>query len=129
MPEDIYPVEFDHSIGRAYVKLSGEINAVKIGNTFSAIAMNKSWLNGNRSILWQAENTYLSDLFEFSDILKTTQISRAFAKPGKSAFVAETSSAMIERVANFYKSIATTTTDRKIEIFLSEKEAMEWLDK
>jgi hypothetical protein len=50
--EDIYPIEFDDSIGRAYVKISGEVNAKKVGNTFLAIAMNKSWVDGERSVLW-----------------------------------------------------------------------------
>lgn len=128
MAEDVYPIEFDHSIGRAYVKISGEINAAKIGNTFLAIAMNKSWVDGERSVLWQTENAFLPELFEFSDIFKTTQITQVFTKPGKSAFVVEKSSKMQKRVANFYKSIAATTTDRKIEIFFSEKEAIVWLD-
>jgi len=128
MAEDVYPIEFDHSIGRAYVKISGEINAAKIGNTFLAIAMNKSWVDGERSVLWQTENAFLPELFEFSDIFKTTQITQVFTKPGKSAFVVEKSSEMQKRVANFYKSIAATTTDRKIEIFFSEKEAIVWLD-
>jgi hypothetical protein len=126
--EDGYPIEFDHSIGRAYVKINGEFNAAKIGSTFLAIAMNKSWLDGDRSVLWRDENAYLPESFEFSDIFKTTRITQAFTKPGKSAFVVEKNSKMIERVANFYKSIASTTTDRKIEIFFSEKEAVAWLD-
>ena len=128
MAEDVYPIEFDNSIGRAYVKINGEFNAAKIGNTFLAIATNKSWLDGDRSVLWRDENAYLPESFGFSDIFKTTQITQNYTKPGKSAFVVEKNSKMIERVANFYKSIASTTTDRKIEIFLSEKEAMAWLD-
>lgn len=128
MVEDVYPIEFDDSIGRAYVKISGEINAAKIGNTFLAIAMNKNWVDGERSVLWQTENAFLPELFEFSDIFKTTRITQVFTKPGKSAFVVEKSSEMQKRVANFYKSIAVTTTARKIEIFFSEKEAMAWLD-
>ena len=128
MAEDVYPIEFDHSIGRAHVKINGEFNAAKISNTFLAIAMNKSWLDGERSVLWRDENAYLPESFEFSNIFKATQITQAFTKPGKSAFVVEKNSKMIERVANFYKSIASTTTDRKIEIFFSEKEAMAWLD-
>ena len=127
MAEDIYPIEFDHSIGRAYVKMSGEINAAKIGNTFLAIAMNKSWVDGDRSILWQIENAFFPEVFEFSDIFKKTQITKVFTRAGKSAFVVEKSSEMQKRVANFYKSIATTT-DRKIELFYSEKEAVAWLD-
>ena len=90
--------------------------------------MNKSWADGERSVLWQTENAFLPESFEFSDIFKTTQITQIFTKPGKSAFVVEKSSEMLKRVANFYKSIASTTTDRKIEIFFSEKEAMVWLD-
>jgi hypothetical protein len=128
MGEDIYPIEFDDSIGRAYVKIRGEVNAKKVGNTFLAIAINKSWVDGERSVLWQADNAHLPELFEFSDIFKTTQITQAFTKPGKSAFVVEKSSGMVERVANFYKSIGSATTDRKTEIFFSENKALVWLD-
>ena len=128
MAEDIYPIEFDRSIGRAHVKISGEINAAKIGNTFLAIAMNEDWANGDRSVLWQLERAFFPESFEFSDIFKATQISMAFAKPGKSAFVVEKSSVMQERVARFYQSIAATTTERNTNLFYSKKEAVAWLD-
>jgi len=128
MGEDIYPIDFDDSIGRAYVKISGEVNAKKVGNTFLAITMNKSWVDGERSVLWRTDNAHLPEMFEFSDIFKTTQITQVFTKPGKSAFVVEKNSQMVERVANFYKSIGSSSTERKIEIFFSEKKALDWLD-
>lgn len=128
MVEDIYPIEFDRSIGRAHVKISGEINATKIGNTFLAIAMSEVWADGDRSVLWKIENAFFPESFEFSNIFKSTQISMVFAKPGKSAFVVEKNSEMQKRVARFYKSIAATTTERNTELFYSEQEAVAWLD-
>jgi len=128
MTEDLYPIEFDPSNGRAYVKISDEINATKLGSTFIAISMNKSWIDGDRSVLWQIENAYIPESFEFLDAFKTTQIAQVYTKPGKSAFVVNKSSQMQKEVAQFYKTIATTTTERKIELFYSEKEAIAWLD-
>ena len=128
MAEDVYPIKFDHSIGRAFVTITGEINAAKISNTFLAISINESWLAGDRSVLWQLENAFLPESFEFSDIFKTTQISKIFSKPGKSAFVLEKNSEMQKRVANFYKSLATTASDRKTELFSNKKDAILWLD-
>ena len=128
MAQNIYPIEFDNLIGRAYVKISDEINATKIGNTFLVITMNKNWVGGDRSVLWKIENAFFPELFEFSEIIKTAQITSVFTKPGKSAIVVDQNSEMQKMAANFYKSLAATTTDRKIELFFSEKEAIIWLD-
>ena len=128
MAEEVYPIKFDHSVGRAFVTITGEINAAKISNTFLAIAMNESWLDGDRSVLWLLKNAFFPELFEFSDIFKTTQISKIFLKPGKSAFVVEKGSEMQKRVATFYKSLADTASDRKTELFFSKKDAILWLD-
>lgn len=128
MANDIYPIEFSLCSGRAYVKINGEINATKISNTFIALTMNKIWINGDRSVLWDARNARFPELFEFSDILKETQITKYFARPGKSAVVVETSSEMQIRLAHFYKGIAAMSTGRQIELFYSQKEAEAWLD-
>jgi len=128
MVEEAYPTKIDRHSGRAYIEISGEINATKIRNTFISLTMNESWLKGDRSILWQIKNAYFPEPFEFSDIFKTTQNAAVFAGLGKSAVVVEKGSEMQKRVAEFYKSIAATTTDRKIELFDSREKAMVWLD-
>jgi hypothetical protein len=128
MMEETYPTKINQHSGRAHIEISGEINATKIRNTFLALTMNESWLKGDRSILWQIKDAYFPEPFEFSDIFKTTQNTAVFAGPGKSAVVVEKSSEMQKRVADFYKSIAATTTDRKIELFDSKEKAMVWLD-
>ena len=84
-------------------------------------------VDGDRSLLWQLENAIFPESFEFSDIIKTTQISRVFTKPGKSAFIVEKSSEMQKMLARFYKIVAVTTKDRKMELFYSEKEVINWL--
>lgn len=128
MTETTYPTEFDPANGRAYVKISGEISPKKIGNTYIAISMNRSWLDGDTSILWQLENAAFHASFEFYDIFEVTRTAKHYIKPGKSAIVVEKSLAMQEKVAGFYKSIAATSTARHVAIFYSEAEALAWLD-
>jgi hypothetical protein len=128
MTETTYPIAFDPANGRAHVKISGEISPAKIGQTYIAISMNRRWLEGDASIIWQLKNAVFHASFEFHDILEATQTAKHYIKPGKSAIVVEESLAMQERVAGFYKSIAATSTARHVAIFYSEKEALAWLD-
>ena len=128
MYEEAYVVQFDESIGRAYVDVQGKLDVQKIRNTFAIIALNKDWSNGERTVLWRANQTSFPSSFEFADIFQTTQLSKALTKPGKSAVIVQKSSDMVNRVAHFYQGLALTSTPRKIEIFLDEDEAVEWLN-
>jgi hypothetical protein len=128
MPETTYPVAIDPQNGRARVKISGEISPAKIGNTYIAISISRPWLEGDMSILWQLENASFQAPFEFADIFEATQTAKHYIKPGKSAIVVERSLAMQEKVAEFYKGIAQTTTARRVAIFYSDKDAEAWLD-
>lgn len=125
---DKYPIHFDEFSGRAFVGVQGELCAEKIRNTFAIIALNKRWADGERTVLWRANQTSFPLSFEFADIFETTQLSKALTKPGKSAIVVEKSAAMVKKVAHFYQGIALTSTPRKIEIFFDEDEAIAWLD-
>lgn len=128
MGETTYPVEIDPANGRAYVKISGEISPAKISHTYIAISINRRWLEGDTSIMWQLKNAVFDASFEFFDILEATQTAKHYIKPGKSAIVVEESLVMQAKVAGFYKSIAATTTARHVAIFYSEEEALAWLD-
>lgn len=128
MSETTYPIEFDLGNGRAHVKISGQISPAKIGHTYIAISMNRRWLEGDTSILWQLENATFPASFEFFDILEATQTAKHYIKPGKSAIVVEESLALQEKVARFYKGIAATSTARHVAIFYREDEALAWLD-
>jgi hypothetical protein len=128
MPEGTYAIDFDASAGRAYVNVQGALSAKKIRNTFAAIALNDIWANGDRAVLWQARRALFPPSFEFADIFKTTQLSKAFTKPGKSAIVVAQNSEMVKRVARFYQSIALTETTRNINVFFDEDAAVAWLD-
>jgi hypothetical protein len=128
MTETTYPFEIDPANGRAYVKISGEISPAKIGHTYIAISINRRWLEGDTSILWQLENAVFHASFEFFDILEATQTAKHYIKPGKSAIVVEESLTMQAKVAGFYKSVAATSTARHVAVFYSEKEALAWLD-
>ena len=128
MYEEAYVVQFDESIGRAYVDVQGKLDVQKIRNTFAIIALNKDWSDGERTVLWRANQTSLPSSFEFADIFRTTQLSKALTKPGKSAVIVKKSSDMVNKVAHFYQGLALTATPRKIEIFLDENEAVEWLN-
>ena len=128
MTVDKYPIHFDESCERAFVDVQGEICAEKIRNTFAVIALNKKWADGERTVLWQANQTSFPPSFEFASIFQTTQLSKALSKPGKSAIVVENSADMVKKVAHFYQGIALTSTPRKIEIFFDEDEAIAWLD-
>lgn len=128
MSRDTYSIRFDAGTGRAHVDISGEIAPRKILNTFAAIALNNSWAAGDRSVLWQAQEALLTESFEFADIFRATPLSQTITKPGKSAIVVKKSEEMVAKVARFYQSIAVTSTNRSIEIFYTEEEAMAWLD-
>lgn len=128
MPEDTYTIQFDASGGRAYVDMQGALDTQKIRNTFAVIALNKEWAEGERTVLWRANQTVFPPSFEFADIFQTTQLSKALTKPGKSAIVVAENSAMVNKVARFYQSIAMTSTPRRIEVFFHEDEAIAWLD-
>ena len=128
MTETTYPIEFDPANGRAHVKITGAISPEKISHTYIAISINRRWLEGDTSILWQLENAVFPSSFEFYDILDATQTAKHYIKPGKSAIVVEETLAMQEKVAGFYKSIAATTTARHVAIFYREQEAIAWLD-
>ena len=128
MTEDCYPVRFDENSGRAYVEATGDVYASNIQKTFLAIILNKVWLDGDRSILWDFKNAFFDEAFEFADIFKTAQVSKSFTKPGKSAIIVEKNEMMMNRVANFYRSLAENLTSRKIEIFYDRDGALAWLD-
>lgn len=128
MSEDIYPIQFDASRGRACVDMAGKLDAQKIRNTFAVIALNKAWVDGERTVLWRADQATFSPSFEFADIFQTTQLSKALTIPGKSAIVVAESSDMVKKVARFYQGIAMTSTPRKIEVFYDEDEAIAWLN-
>jgi hypothetical protein len=123
-----YLTEIDEKIGRAYVQIREDIDAVKIRNTFIAIRINKVWQRGDRSILWQLEKASFPESFEFRDIIHTSQLTRAVSLPCKSAIILNKNDIMLERVANFYKSIALITANGQIEIYFNYQEALEWLD-
>lgn len=127
MPEDTYPIRFDASGGCACVDMPGKLDAQKIRNTFAVIALNKKWADGQRTVLWLADQATFSPSFEFADIFQTTQLSKALTIPGKSAIVVAESSDMVKKVARFYQGIAMTTTPRKIEVFYDKDEAIAWL--
>ena len=128
MPENTYAIQFDESSGRAYVDVQGKLDAKKIRNSFAVIALNKKWVDGERTVLWKAQQASFPLSFEFADIFQTTQLSKALTKPGKSAIVVENSADMVKKAAHFYQSIAVMSTPRKIEIFFDEGEAIAWLD-
>ena len=127
MSEDTYALRFDESSGCARVDIQGELDAQKIRNTFAAIALNKKWAEGERTVLWRATQALFPPSFEFADIFQTTQLSKALTKPGKSAIIVRKNSDMVKKVAHFYQGIALTSTARKIEIFFDEDEALAWL--
>ena len=129
MQRDRYAIRFDEATGRAFVDLSGKIDPQKVLNTFAAIALNQTWAEGDRSVLWNAQGALLTDSFEFADIFAATPMSKAITKPGRSAILVQRSDAMVAKVARFYQSIAVTTTHREIEIFFSKAEAEAWLDR
>ena len=128
MTEATYPYQIDPATGRAHVTISGAIRPDKIGNTYIAISMNRRWLEGDTSILWLLENAVFEASFEFSDILEANLTARHYIRPGKSAIVVESSLAMQEKVARFYKGIAVTSTARQVAVFYSQAEAIAWLD-
>lgn len=128
MLPETYTIDFDEDAGRALVTLEGELSAQKIGNTFALIALNASWAEGEGQILWQAEHAAFPPSFEFADIFKTTQLSKALTKPGKSAIVVAKSAEMVQRVARFYQGIAISSTPRRIEVFFDSQAALGWLD-
>ncbi|GEM_PF-3138085 len=128
MSDARYAIRFDEATGRAHVDISGEIAPRKILNTFAAIALNNSWAAGDRSVLWQAQEALLPDAFEFADIFRATPLSQTITKPGKSAIVVNKSEEMVAKVARFYQSIAVTSTNRNLEVFYDEEEAVAWLN-
>jgi hypothetical protein len=128
MSEDRYPIRIDEATGRARVTIAGEISARKILNTFAAIVMNRRWSEGDRTVLWDAKAARFPASFEFKDIFKATQVSKALTRPGKSAIVVEKSSAMLKKVARFYQGIALTSTNREVEMFFDVNAATSWLD-
>lgn len=129
MADDIYFTKIDGDNGRAFVDIEGNLNTIKIRNTFIAIRINKNWQRGDHSILWRLEKSSFPESFEFGDIINTTQLSRVVSLPCKSAIILNENSKMITMVANFYKSIASDNVDRKIEIFFNYKDAIAWLDR
>ena len=128
MTEPTYPFAIDPGNGRARVTISGAIRPEKIGNTYIAISMQRDWLEGDMSILWLLENAVFDASFEFSDILEVNLTARHYIRPGRSAIVVESTRAMQEKVARFYKGMAAASTTRQVAIFYSQNEAMVWLD-
>jgi hypothetical protein len=128
MAEEVYPIKFDDTKGRAYINLTGDISPTRIRNTFFVISLNKSWGKGQRSILWHFKDAYFSNSFEFSGIFKNAHMVQDFAKPGKSAAVIEKDCQIEKDVSDFYSDIAKIFTERKIRHFKTIEEAEVWLD-
>jgi hypothetical protein len=128
MPDDKYPVQYDALAGYARVDLKGALSAQKIRNTFALIALNADWAKAQRKILWRALEAVFPPSFEFADIFQTTRLSKTLTKPGKSAIVVAESAGMIAKVAHFYRNIALASTQRQVEIFFDEDEALAWLE-
>lgn len=114
MTNDTYRINIDELSGRAYVEAEGIISASNVRNTFIVIAMNETWQKGDRSILWRTKRATFSESFQFGDILQSAHTSRTVAKSGKSAIVVNKTSDMLKKVANYYKSLASLSTPRKI---------------
>jgi hypothetical protein len=129
MADDTYLTKIDGDKCRAFVDIEGDLDTIKIRNTFIAIRINKSWQRGDHSIIWRLEKASFPESFEFGDIIKTTQLPRVVSLPCKSAIILKKNSNMMEMVASFYKSIASDNVDRIIEIFFNYKDAMAWLDR
>ena len=128
MVDSRYLIEVDEKNGRAHVQIREDIDAVKIRNTFIAIRINKVWQRGDHSILWQLEDASFPESFEFRDVIRTSQLTRAVSFPCKSAIILNKNDRMLEMVANFYKSIASITANGQIEIYFDYQAAIEWLD-
>ena len=128
MADETYLIKIDRDNGRAFVDVEGDLNAIKIRNTFIAIRINKNWQCGDHSILWRLKKASFPDSFEFGDIITTTQLTRVVSPPCKSAIILNNNSNMIAMVASFYKSIAADDVDRQIEILFNYKDAMTWLN-
>jgi hypothetical protein len=128
MADETYLTKIDGDNGRAFVDIEGDLDTIKIRNTFIAIRFNELWQRGDHSILWRLEKSSFPDSFEFGDIINTTQLFKVVSLPCKSAIIMKKNSNMIEMVANFYKIIASDNVDRKIEIFFNYKDAITWLN-
>ena len=128
MADDIYPITVEELTGRANVRVHGDIDAVKIRNTFIAIRIDKRWQRGDHSMLWRLEGSSLPSSFAFGDILRTTPLTRAVSLSCKSAIVLSNSDKILCRAAKFYKIVAADKTDSQIEIFFNAHDALAWLD-
>jgi len=128
MADDTYLTNIDGDNSRAFVDIEGDLDTIKIRNTFIAIRINKNWQRGDHSILWRLEKSSFPESFEFGNIITTTQLLRVVSLPCKSAIILDKNSNMIKMVAEFYKSIASDNVDRKIEIFFNNKDAITWLN-
>ena len=128
MADSIYPIRFDKDTGRAYVEAEGDIDAIKIRNTYIAIRINQGWQKGDHSILWRLEASSFPASFKFGDIIHTTQLARAVSIPCKSAIVLNEMSKMLIKAANFYRIVASDKADRRIEVFFNPHDALAWLD-
>jgi hypothetical protein len=128
MPDDTYAIEIDDKTGRAFVDVTGAVDASKIKNTFLDIVSNKNWHHGDRSILWMCEKASFRSSFKFSDVFDTTRTTKLVAGKGKSAILLLEIDRTVKMVAEFYRGIAVTKTQRMIEIFYSRDEAIAWLD-
>jgi hypothetical protein len=128
MADDTYLTKIDEDNGRAFVDIKGDLDTIKVRNTFIAIRFNEHWERGDHSILWRLEKASFPESFEFGDIITTTQLARVVSPPCKSSIILNKNSNMIEMVASFYKSIVSDNVDRKIEIFFNYKDAIAWLN-
>ncbi|MFZ7128480.1 MAG: hypothetical protein ACOWWM_20185 [Desulfobacterales bacterium] len=126
--QEIYPITIDDTTGRAYVEVSGVVNAAKIGNTFFAVILRQQWILGDRSIVWHVKGACVPESFSFSDILKKAETVKNFTKPGKSAIVIEGDVLLQKRVAGFYRNLGEAITVRQLAVFDTLDEAEKWLN-
>lgn len=126
--DQIFPVTIDDVKGRAIVRLSGTLDAARIGRTFLAITLNPAWYRGERSIVWQLQGARIPEAFEFGAVLRNAEAVKHLSRPGRSAIVVTEGSPAEKVLAQFYRDLGETLTPRRLRIFTSLPEAEAWLD-
>jgi hypothetical protein len=128
MTDDSYPIEFQENSGRAIVAVDGAVNARTIQNTFLDIVANKNWQHGDKTVLWRCEKATFPGAFRFADVLETTRTTRLITDKGRTAILLTEDARTVKIVAEFYRSISSAKTERRIEIFYDYEAAVAWLD-
>ena len=126
---DTYALELDEKTGRVFVDVRGPVDVTKVQNTFLEIVSTEKWHHGDRTVLWQCEDASFPTSLKFNEVLNSTQTTRLVAGTGKSAILLREDDRMMRVLADFYRSIAVTKTERKVMIFYSREKAFAWLDR